>query len=137
MHLVHYVAWLVNQRGRGDSRRLRPSKLSRLVNSSPLGTVLNERQRNRHRSRAGFRVGNGRHVDLFRYAAWLDDIYLPWHLEAMAAVFQAGYQWSLPADVGIDRKAHLERKKSSGLFHGSRGFTRKAFLSVGAILRTP
>lgn len=83
-----------------DSRRPRPSKLSRLVNSTPLGTVLNERTLHRHRSRAGFRVGNGRHVDLFRYAAWLDDSYLPWHLEAMAAVFQAGYQWSLPAEVG-------------------------------------
>ena len=57
-----------------DPRRLRPSELCRLVNSTPLGTVLDERQLHRHRSRAGFRIGGGRHVDLFRYAAWLVEL---------------------------------------------------------------
>ncbi|MGQ9636010.1 MAG: terminase gpA endonuclease subunit [Bryobacteraceae bacterium] len=57
-----------------DPRRLRPSELCRLVNSTPLGTVLDERQLHRHRSRAGFRIGDGRHVDLFRYAAWLVEL---------------------------------------------------------------
>ncbi len=57
-----------------DPRRLRPSELCRLVNSTPLGTVLDERQLHRHRTRAGFRVGDGRHVDLFRYAAWLVEL---------------------------------------------------------------
>jgi len=56
-----------------DVRRLRPAELLRLVNSTPLGTVLGERQLYRHRSEAGFRLGDGRHVDLFRYAAWLVD----------------------------------------------------------------
>ena len=70
--------------------------------------------------------------DAEAYAVWDDDdIYLPWHLEAMAAVFQAGHRWSLPAEVWIDRKTHLERKSTGGLFHGSWGFTREAFLSVG------
>ena len=70
--------------------------------------------------------------DVDAYAVWDDDdIYLPWHLEAMAAVFQAGHRWSLPAEVWIDRKTHLERKNTGGLFHGSWGFTREAFLSVG------
>jgi hypothetical protein len=53
---------------------LRPSELCRLVNSTPLGTVLDERQLHRHRTRAGFRIGDGRHVDLFRYAAWLVEL---------------------------------------------------------------
>jgi len=57
-----------------DPRRLRPSDLCRLVNSTPLGTVLDERQLHRHRTRAGFRLGDGRHVDLFRYAAWLVEL---------------------------------------------------------------
>ena len=57
-----------------DPRRLRPSELCRLVNSTPLGTVLDERQLHRHRTRAGFRIGDGRHVDLFRYAAWLVEL---------------------------------------------------------------
>jgi hypothetical protein len=38
-----------------------------------LGTVLGERQLYRHRTEAGFRLGDGRQVDLFRYAAWLVD----------------------------------------------------------------
>jgi len=54
-----------------DPRRLRPGELCRLLNSTPLGEVINERQLYRHRTRAGFRIGDGRHVDLFRYVAWL------------------------------------------------------------------
>jgi hypothetical protein len=38
-----------------NPRRLRPSELCPLVNSTPLGTVLDERQLLRHRTRAGFR----------------------------------------------------------------------------------
>ena len=54
-----------------DPRRLRPSELCRLVNSTPLGTVLDERQLHRHRTRAGFRIGDATHVDLFCYVARL------------------------------------------------------------------
>ena len=54
-----------------DPRRLKPSELCRLLNSTPLGEVISERQLYRHRQRAGFRVGDGKHVDLFRYVAWL------------------------------------------------------------------
>jgi hypothetical protein len=54
-----------------DPRRLRPSELCRLLNSTPLGEVINERQLHRHRSRAGLRIGDERHVDLLAYVAWL------------------------------------------------------------------
>jgi len=54
-----------------DPRRLRPTQLARLLNSTPLGEVISERQLNRHRTRAGFRIGDGQSVDLFRYVAWL------------------------------------------------------------------
>lgn len=57
-----------------DIRKLRPVDVCRLVNSTPLGTVLDERRLYRHRSRAGFRIGDGRHIDLFRYAAWLVEL---------------------------------------------------------------
>jgi len=46
----------------------------RLLNSTPLGEVISERQLHRHRTRAGFRVaadGDAGKVDLFRYVAWL------------------------------------------------------------------
>lgn len=54
-----------------DPRHLKPSELCRLLNSTPLRTVIDERQLYRHRTAAGFRIGDGRHVDLFRYVAWL------------------------------------------------------------------
>lgn len=54
-----------------DPRRLRPGELCRLLNSTPLGEVIGERQLYRHRTRAGFRIGDGRRVDLVRYVAWL------------------------------------------------------------------
>jgi len=50
---------------------MRPSELCRLLNSTPLGEVISERQLHRHRTRAGLRIGDARHVDLVRYVAWL------------------------------------------------------------------
>ena len=52
-----------------DPRNLRPSELARLLNSTPLGTVIDERQVYRHRVQAGYRIGDGNRVDLFRYVA--------------------------------------------------------------------
>jgi hypothetical protein len=57
-----------------NPRQLRPTELARLLNSTPLGEVIGERQLLRHRSRAGFRIGDDRHVDLFRYVAWLVEL---------------------------------------------------------------
>lgn len=54
-----------------DPRKLRPSMLMRMLNSTPLEEVLKEWRLHRHRNRAGFRIGTNEHVDLFRYAAWL------------------------------------------------------------------
>jgi len=42
-----------------------------MLNSTPLGEVIGERQLRRHRNRAGYRIGDERRVDLLRYAAWL------------------------------------------------------------------
>ncbi len=57
-----------------DPRKLRPGELCRMLNSTPLGEVVNERQLHRHRNRAGMRIGDGRYVDLLRYVAWLIEI---------------------------------------------------------------
>lgn len=54
-----------------DPRKLRPSEMCRLLNSTPLGEVIDQRQLSRHRTRAGLRIGDARHVDLVRYVAWL------------------------------------------------------------------
>lgn len=61
-----------------DPRHLRPADLARLLNSTAVGTVIGERQLHRHRTRAGFRIGDGRSVDLLRYLAWLaDEVHAP------------------------------------------------------------
>jgi len=54
-----------------NPRALKPSEVARLLNSTPLGPVIDERQLYRHRNQAGFRIGDGKHIDLFRYIAWL------------------------------------------------------------------
>lgn len=57
-----------------DPRQLKPAEICRLLNSTPLGEVISERQLHRHRTRAGYRIGDGKTVDLFRYVAWLVSI---------------------------------------------------------------
>jgi len=50
---------------------LRAADAARLLNSTPLGTVINERQLYRHRMRSGDGFMCGRRVDFIAYAAWL------------------------------------------------------------------
>ena len=54
-----------------DPRRLKPAELVRLLNSTPQGQALDDRRLREQRSLAGFRIGDDRTVDLFRYVAWL------------------------------------------------------------------
>jgi hypothetical protein len=57
-----------------DPAKLKPSDLTRLLNSTSLGTVIDDRQLYRHRQRAGFRISpDGRTINLFKYLAWLVD----------------------------------------------------------------
>jgi hypothetical protein len=57
-----------------DPSKLKPSDLTRLLNSTSLGTVIDDRQLYRHRQRAGFRISpDGRNINLFKYLAWLAD----------------------------------------------------------------
>jgi len=57
-----------------DPRQLRPSMLTRMLNSTPLGEVISERQLRRHRNGAGYRIGDEKRVDLFRYGAAVEAI---------------------------------------------------------------
>jgi len=54
-----------------DTRNLKPSELVRLLNSTPLGTVTSAMRLSRQMNEAGYCIGDGRHVDLVRYVAWL------------------------------------------------------------------
>ncbi len=55
--------------------KLKPTELTRLLNSAGFGEVINERTLRRHRNRAGFLVGDIKTVNLFKYAAWLTNQY--------------------------------------------------------------
>ncbi len=54
-----------------DPRQLRPTALCQLLNSTPLGEVIDQRRLHAHRTKAGLRIGDGKKVDLLRYTAWL------------------------------------------------------------------
>jgi hypothetical protein len=54
-----------------DPRRLKPGVLVQTLNSTPLGEVHSDRLLRRHREQAGMRIGDGKSIDLLRYAAWL------------------------------------------------------------------
>lgn len=54
-----------------DVRRMRPSQLCRLLNSTPLGEVINDYRLAKHRRSAGARIGDESTVDLLRYCAWM------------------------------------------------------------------
>jgi len=109
-----------------DPRNLKPADLARLLNSTPLGTVIDERQLYRHRMQAGFRIGDGRRVDLYRYAAWLHERkHAPRQRPDPAAAYEAMKEAAaarnrmraeagrdigeLPAVADPERKAKAER----------------------------
>lgn len=54
-----------------DVRRLRPTDAVRLLNSTPMGRVISDRQLRRHQTRSEGMFCRGRRIDLFAYAAWL------------------------------------------------------------------
>jgi hypothetical protein len=54
-----------------DIRNLSPAEAIRLLNSTRLGTVTDERRLYRHRQLGGLRIGDSRHIHLVRYVAWL------------------------------------------------------------------
>lgn len=103
-----------------DPRNLRPGELCRLLNSTPLGTVISERQLYRHRTRAGLRLGEGNRIDLLKYVAWLvEEVHKPREAAASsdyevlkerararnAAIARAGREiGDLPVVVDSDRR---------------------------------
>ena len=70
--------------------------------------------------------------DVTHFALWDDDdIYLPWHLQNMAEVFEAGCEWSKPRDLFIHSGGPFRRKGTTFLYHAMWGFSRELFLAVG------
>src|SRR5579872_862986 len=65
------LGWCGSSRMALDPRNVKPADLCRLLNSTPLGAVINERQLYRHRTASSFKIGGPKTVDLFRYVPWL------------------------------------------------------------------
>lgn len=85
-----------------DLRNLRPTELARLLNSTDLGPVMTERQVHRHRTRAGFKLGDGKTIDLLRYAAWVAD-------ERLAPATDNGGGYEARKEAARQRNAALAR----------------------------
>lgn len=96
-----------------DPRNLPTSRLAALLNSTPLGTVVDLARIHRHRALAGYRIGDGRRVDLFRYAAWLFDR----HLERSTA---RGMSTAAPAASAYDQKREQAAQRSRQQAHTGR-----------------
>jgi hypothetical protein len=54
-----------------DTRQLSPTDLVRMLNSTPLGLVTSIHKVNRQMNAAGYRIGDGKRINLLRYVAWL------------------------------------------------------------------
>ena len=54
-----------------DYKQLSPTQLVRLMNSTPLGTVLSSARLHRQMNQAGMRIGDGKTIHLIRYVSWL------------------------------------------------------------------
>lgn len=114
-----------------DPRKLRPSELCRLLNSTPLGEVISEQLLRRHRTRAGLRIGDDRHVDLLRYVAWLVQVRhapKPQPDSATPSAHQLAEAAQGAAAIGGMR----EQMKG----HGQK-FTRKQEALIAALLTEP
>lgn len=61
----------VTNNPRANPRELKPSQVLQLLNSTPLGEVITDARLRRHRQRAALRIGDGKTIDVIRYAGWL------------------------------------------------------------------
>jgi len=102
-----------------DLRKLKPLTFCSLLNSTPLGTVINDRQLRRHRSRAGLRIAgdaDGKTVDALRYLAWaVAERHLRRKTELAAA--QAALD---RAPAGYDAHKERARKRNATLSQSGR-----------------
>jgi hypothetical protein len=105
--------------------------LCRLLNSTPLGEVINQRQLKRQRERAGLRIGDARHVDLLRYVAWL--------IQVRHAATPQPEKESPPAvllDEAAEGAAALGYRGKQLAGHGQK-LTRKQEALIAALLTEP
>jgi len=98
-----------------DPGALRPAELARLLNSTCLGEAARAHTIYRQRNRAGYRIGDGRTIDLVRYVSWLAR---RWH-EWEPAEGTDGYRGRERARPRAQRPAQRRRAFEAN-WHGER-----------------
>ena len=99
-----------------DPRKLKPGELCRILNSTPLGPVIDDRRLRGHRTRGGLRIGEGSSIDLFRYAAWLAERFIPADAAGSCAAERRDpaaatlAQYRAKNDAERDRQASISRQ---------------------------
>ncbi len=98
-----------------DPRQLRVAEAVRLLNSTPLGEVVQPHVVYRHLNRAAYRIGDGRRIDLARYAAWL---------------FHARHETFEPGWTEKDYAAHKDavNARSRGMSESSRDIAQEGWI---------
>lgn len=117
-----------------DAKKMRPSALCQLLNSTPLGEVINTAKLRRHRERGGLRFGGDRHVDLYRYFAWL---FQERHFPKQPPVSTISAETPVSpdfADVLVSAELTLHQQKLKG--HGQK-FGAKAAAAIAAMITEP
>lgn len=112
-----------------DPRKLKPGALCQLLNSTPLGEVINQSHLRQHRNSAGLRIGDGKTVDLVRYTAWL--------VEMRHAPKPQQRKDSVPILLEIDEAAEGAAAAASELQGHGQKLTRKQELLIAGILSEP
>jgi hypothetical protein len=114
-----------------DPRRLRPCELCRsLINSTPLGEVISERQLYLHRTRAGLRIGDVLHVNLLGTVAWLVSIRHTPRAQPVVDLFSAvklGKEMHAAVDIARSSKGASQETHSN-----IKSSTNRAFSGIGS-----
>src|SRR5262245_18266436 len=112
-----------------DPRKLRPTELYRLLNSTSLGEVIKDSDLRQHRTRAGLRIGDT-HVDLVRYVAWL--------VHDRHAPKPKGTPTALPVDLAkaAEGAAVLGSRTRESAGHGQKLTSRQEAV-IAALLTEP
>lgn len=120
-----------------DPRKLKPGAVVRLLNSTPAGPVLTDRKLRLHRERAAAQIGDGKSIDLLRYAAWLAQEYNRISQETAAGqAAQPPSTREIAAALGLASPADVVKYKRYGMPITSLGAARAWYVANIGTLRS-
>jgi hypothetical protein len=102
--------------------------ICQLLNSTPLGEVINQSHLRQHRTSVGLRIGDGKVVNLARYAAWLVE---------MRHAPKSPPKHSAPVIFEIEEAAKGAAAAACELQGDGQKLTKKQELVIAALLSEP